>query len=101
MSIADERRYGTLGAVLPSPRNRAPLWFGRALPYVLNGLVISVFMLAVACLLLGLRIPVGGLPGPAAVLLAAAAGCSTFGLALGALGLRFRDVFLISNVAGS
>ncbi|MFD8687703.1 ABC transporter permease [Streptomyces sp. NPDC059651] len=101
MAIANERRYGTLGAVLLSPRNRAPLWFGRALPYVLNGLVISVFTLSVACLLLGLRIPVGALPGLAAVLLAAAAGCSAFGLALGALGLRFRDVFLISNVASS
>ena len=32
---------------------------------------------------------------------AAAAGCSAFGLALGALGLRFRDVFLVSNVASS
>lgn len=78
MAIADERRYGTLGAVLLSPRNRAPLWFGRALPYVLNGLLISAFTLTAACLLLGLRIPVGALPGLAAVLLAAAAGCSAF-----------------------
>ncbi|ROQ67988.1 ABC-2 family transporter [Streptomyces sp. 840.1] len=35
------------------------------------------------------------------MLLAAAAGCSAFGLALGALGLRLGDVFLISNVASS
>ncbi|MCZ0980103.1 ABC transporter permease [Streptomyces diastatochromogenes] len=34
-------------------------------------------------------------------MLAAAAACSAFGLALGALGLRFRDVFLVSNVASS
>ncbi len=101
MAIANERRYGTLGAGLLSPRNRAPLWFGRALPYVLNSLLISVFTLSAACLLLGLRIPVGALPGLAAVLLAAAAGCSAFGLVLGVLGLRFRDVFLISNVASS
>ncbi|WP_240799343.1 ABC transporter permease [Streptomyces sp. A0958] len=104
MAVANERPYGTLGAVLLSPRNRAPLWFGRALPYVLNGLVISVFTLSAACLLLGLRIPVAALPGLGAVLLAAAAGCSAFGLALGALGalgLRFRDVFLVSNVASS
>lgn len=101
MAIANERRYGTLGAVLLSPRRRAPLWFGRALPYVLNGLLISVFTLAAALLLLGLRIPLGAVPGLAAVLSAASAGCSAFGLALGALGLRFRDVFLVSNVAGS
>ncbi|WP_405937518.1 hypothetical protein OG338_13165 [Streptomyces sp. NBC_00726] len=49
MAVANERRYGTLGAVLLSPRHRAPLWFGRALPYVLNGLVISVFTLSASC----------------------------------------------------
>ncbi|MFD9539598.1 hypothetical protein [Streptomyces sp. NPDC060022] len=53
VAIANERRYGTLGAVLLSPRRRAPLWFGRALPYVLNGLLISIFTLTAASLLLG------------------------------------------------
>ncbi|WNF27834.1 ABC transporter permease [Streptomyces sp. C11-1] len=101
MALSNECRYGTLGAVLLSPRHRAPLWIGRALPYVLYGLLISVFTLSAASLLLGLRIPVGALPGLGAVLVAAAAGCSAFGLALGALGLHFRDVFLVSNVAGS
>ncbi|MFD8617764.1 ABC transporter permease [Streptomyces sp. NPDC059513] len=85
----------------PQPRHRTPLRIGRALPYVLNGLLISAFMLTAAALLLGLRIPLGALPGLAEVLLAAAPGCSASGLALGALGLRLRDVFLISNVAGS
>jgi ABC-2 type transport system permease protein len=101
MAVSNERRYGTLGAVLLSPRRRAPLWFGRALPYVLNGLVVSGFTLTVAALLLGLPVPVDSVPALAAVLLAAAAACSAFGLALGALGLRFRDVFLVSNVASS
>ena len=101
MAVSNERRYGTLGAVLLSPRRRAPLWFGRALPYVLNGLVVSGFTLTVAALLLGLPVPADSVPALAAVLLAAAAACSAFGLALGALGLRFRDVFLVSNVASS
>ncbi|MEU0831150.1 hypothetical protein [Streptomyces sp. NPDC005969] len=60
---AGERRWGTLGAVLLSPRRWAPLWFGRALLYALNCLLISVFTLTAANLLLGLRIPVGALPG--------------------------------------
>ncbi|MGW0119056.1 ABC transporter permease [Streptomyces sp. NPDC003327] len=101
MAVANERRYGTLGAVLLSPRRRVPLWAGRALPYVLNGLLISAFVLTVAALLLGLPVPAGALPGLGLVLLAAAVGCSAFGIALGALGLRFRDVFLVSNVASS
>ncbi|MCX5381717.1 ABC transporter permease [Streptomyces sp. NBC_00083] len=101
MAVANERRYGTLGAVLLSPRRRAPLWFGRALPYVVNGLVVSAVTLAAACLVLGLSLPATALPGLALVLVAAAVACSAFGLALGALGLRFRDVFLVSNVASS
>ncbi|MFE7512807.1 ABC transporter permease [Streptomyces sp. NPDC057540] len=101
MAVANERRYGTLGAVLLSPRRRVPLWLGRALPYVVNGLFVSAFVLTVAALLLGLPVPAGALPGLGLVLLVAAAACSAFGLALGALGLRFRDVFLVSNVASS
>ncbi|MGW5419507.1 ABC transporter permease [Streptomyces sp. NPDC003943] len=103
MAFANERRYGTLGAVLLSPRARVPLWAGRALPYVLNGLVVSAFVLTVAATVLGLRVPAGALPGLGLVLLAGAGAgaCSAFGLALGALGPRFRDVFLVSNVASS
>lgn len=44
-------------------------------------------------------VPLDSVPQIAAVLVAAAVACSAFGLALGALGLRFRDVFLVSNVA--
>ncbi|CAM5502208.1 ABC transporter permease [Streptomyces narbonensis] len=58
-------------------------------------------MLTAAALVLGLPVPAGALPGLGLVLLAAAGACSAFGLALGALGLRFRDVFLVSNVASS
>ncbi|MFE0641271.1 ABC transporter permease [Streptomyces sp. NPDC058877] len=101
MAIANERRYGTLGAVLLSPRRRVPLWLGRAVPYVLNGLFTSAFVLTAAVLLLGLPVPAGSVPALGLVLLVAAGGCSAFGLALGALGLRFRDVFLVSNVASS
>lgn len=101
MAVANERRHGTLGAVLLSPRSRIPLWAGRALPYALNGTLVSAFVLTVAAVALGLPVPAGALPGLALVLLVAAAACAAFGLALGALGLRLRDVFLVSNVASS
>ncbi|MGW2816523.1 ABC transporter permease [Streptomyces sp. NPDC001415] len=54
-----------------------------------------------ACLVLGLSPPARALAGLALVLVAAAVACSAFGLALGALGLRTRDVFLVSKVASS
>ena len=72
MAVANERRYGTLGAVLLSPRHRVPLWIGRALPYVLNGLFVSAFVLTAASLVLGLPVPAGALPGLGLVLLVAA-----------------------------
>jgi ABC-type multidrug transport system permease subunit len=99
MAVANERRYGTLGHVLLSPRSRTAVFWGRVLPYAGNGLLIAVVTLAAGALLLGLRIPPGALPG---LLLAMAAGslaCGFFGLTLGALGLRFRDVWVVSNVS--
>ena len=99
MAVANERRYGTLGHVLLSPRSRTAIFWGRVIPYAGNGLLIAVVTLAAGALLLGLRIPVSALPG---LLLAMAAGslaCGFFGLTLGALGLRFRDVWVVSNVS--
>src|SRR5439155_352905 len=42
MAVANERRYGTLGHVLLSPRSRTAIFLGRALPYAGNGLLIAV-----------------------------------------------------------
>ncbi|WP_189599701.1 ABC transporter permease [Streptomyces lateritius] len=97
-AIAAERRFGTLGAVLLPPRRRVPLGAGRALPYVLNG----VFAFRPHRRRAGVRpgrVRGRSLPGLALGLLAATGACPAFGLALAALGLRFRDVFLVSNVA--
>jgi ABC-2 type transport system permease protein len=101
MAVANERRYGTLGPVLLSPRSRTAVFLGRALPYAGNGVLIAAFTLTAGCLLLGLRLPVAALPGLALTLVVSALACSFFGLTLGALGLRFRDIWLISNVAAA
>jgi len=99
LAVGNERRYGTLGHVLLSPRSRTAVFLGRALPYAGNGLLIAVVTLSVSATMLGLRLPARAIPG---LLLAMAVGslaCAFFGLTLGALGLRFRDVWVISNVA--
>ncbi|MBM0236101.1 ABC transporter permease [Micromonospora sp. ATA32] len=64
-----------------------------------NGLLIAVSTLTIGSLLLGLRVPVGALPGLLLTLAVASLACGFFGLTLGAIGLRFRDVWLISNVS--
>ncbi len=50
---------------------------------------------------MGLRIPLGALPGLALTIAVGSLSCAFFGLTLGALGLRFRDVWLVSNVSVS
>jgi ABC-2 type transport system permease protein len=99
MAVANERRYGTLGHVLLSPRSRTVLFLGRALPYAANGLLVAAVTLAGGALLLRLRVPLAALPGLALALAAGSLACAFFGLLLGALGLRFKDVWLVSNVA--
>ncbi len=98
MAIANERQYGTLGALLLSPRSRTLLWLGRALPYVANGILATAINLAAGDLLMGLHLSLPELSRIAPLILAATIGCSGFGLLLGALGLRLRDVFLLANV---
>jgi ABC-2 type transport system permease protein len=101
MAVANERRFGTLGHVLLSPRSRTVIFWGRVLPYAGNGLLIAAFTLAMGVLLLGLRIPPAALPGLALALAAGSLACGFFGLTLGALGLRFRDVWVVSNVSAT
>ncbi|GLW35473.1 ABC transporter permease [Actinoplanes regularis] len=101
MAVANERHYGTLGHVLLSPRSRTVIFWGRVLPYAGNGLLIAAFTLGMGVLLLGLRLPLDALPGLALALAAGSLTCGFFGLTLGALGLRFRDVWVVSNVSAT
>jgi ABC-2 type transport system permease protein len=98
MTIGNERQFGTLSSLLATPSNRLALYFGRTLPAITNGLLVSTFCLA-ASLLLGFRLPVRAVPAMALVLLVAAASCAMFGLTLGAVALRANDIWLSSNLA--
>ncbi|WP_045743422.1 ABC transporter permease [Actinoplanes rectilineatus] len=101
LAVGNERRYGTLGHVLLSPRSRTAIFAGRVLPYAGNGLLIAAFTLTVGTAALGLRIPLAALPGIVLALATGSLACAFFGLTLGAVGLRFRDVWVVSNVAAS
>jgi len=101
MAVSNERRYGTLGHLLLSPRSRTAVFWGRVLPYAGNGLLIAAVTLTAGSLLLGLRVPVSALPGLLIALAAGSLACGFFGLTLGALGLRFRDVWVVSNIASA
>jgi ABC-2 type transport system permease protein len=99
MAISNERRYGTVSAVLLSPRRRLDTIAIRGLPYVVLGAAVVISTLTVGGTIFGEDFLVHE---PAVCVLAALLAplaCTCFGLALGALGLRWRDVFIIANVA--
>jgi ABC-2 type transport system permease protein len=75
------------------------VFLGRALPYAANGILIAATTLVGGALLLGLRIPASSIPGLMLAFTVGSVSCGFFGLTLGAIGLRFRDVWLVSNVS--
>jgi ABC-2 type transport system permease protein len=99
MAIANERHYQTLSPLLATPANRFALFMGRSLPVLVNGVLVSVFGFVASALLLDFRAPASSLPALFLVVVISVASCTAFGLTLGSIGMRARDVFLIANVA--
>jgi ABC-2 type transport system permease protein len=99
MAVANERWFGTLPSLLATPASRVPLFLGRALPFVANGVLVSAFCLVAGWLLLDFSPAAGSLAPLAAVLAVSVASCTGLGLLLGSVGLRARDVFFGANIA--
>jgi ABC-2 type transport system permease protein len=99
MTIGGERWTQTLAPLLATPANRLALFLGRALPQIVNGFFVSAFAFGAAWLLLDFSPPLSSVPRLAAIVLLSTASCSGFGLVVGALGLRLRDVFTVANPA--
>ena len=96
--IGGERYQNTLSAILVSPARRIPLFFGRAVPVVLNGAFVSAFSLTAGAVILGVDIPRSAVPGLAFVIVVAAFSCTGLGLINAALSLRIRENAVLSNV---
>ena len=56
MAIANERWFGTLPAILATPANRVALFAGRFLPFVANGLFVSLYAFGSGVVFLGVRL---------------------------------------------
>ena len=98
MGIANERQYGTLSPLLATPANRLAVFSGRALPHVVNGLIVSAFGFTVSWLLLDFDPDPSVLPDLAAVVVVTVASCTALGMLIGSIGLRARDVFFAANL---
>jgi ABC-2 type transport system permease protein len=99
ITIGGERWTQTLGPLLATPANRSAIFLGRALPNLLQGLIVSTFGFLVGRALLDFHPPLSSVPRLALIVLVTTTSCTAFGLAVGALGLRLRDSFMIANPA--
>ncbi len=97
-AITGERWQQTLGAILATPARRLPLFLGRALPVIGNGVLVTAFALAAGSVLLGVHVPASAIPALALVIVVSAFACTGLGLAMGAVGLRVREVAVLSNI---
>jgi ABC-2 type transport system permease protein len=96
--VGGEKFQNTLGAILVSPAPRLPLFFGRAVPVVLNGAFVAAFSLLAGSVILGVEIPASAIAPLALVVGVAALSCTGLGLINAALALRIRETAVLSNI---
>jgi ABC-2 type transport system permease protein len=96
--VGGEKFQQTLGAILVSPAPRLPLFFGRAVPVVVNGAFVAAFALLAGTIVLGVDIPASAIPSLAVVILVAAYSCTGLGLITAALALRVRETAVLTNI---
>jgi ABC-2 type transport system permease protein len=97
-TIASERNFQTLGFILVTPARRLPLFLGRSLPVILNGILVAAIAFAVGGAMLHVHVPTSALAPLALVIVVTATSCTGLGLANAALGLRVRETAVSSNI---
>lgn len=98
MAIANERWFGTLPALLATPANRAALFAGRFLPFLANGLFVSVYAFGVGIVLLGVRLELSSIGVVALALVVTVFSCTAIGALQGSISLRLRDGLFGANL---
>jgi ABC-2 type transport system permease protein len=98
MAVANERWFGTLPALLASPANRAALFGGRFIPFIVNGFLVSAYGFALSWLLLGVRFDAATLGAMVLAMIVTAFSCSAIGAVQGGLSLRLRDGLFGANL---
>jgi ABC-2 type transport system permease protein len=97
-TIAGERQSQTLGLLLASPARRVPLFLGRSLPVIVNGLVCALLAMLLGALVLRIDISPTYVPMLVVVVAVAAFSCTGLGLVAAAIGLRVREAAVLSNI---
>jgi ABC-2 type transport system permease protein len=98
LTIGGERNFGTLPYLLGSPAPRAPLFLGRALFHILDGLSTVIIAIPLAALLFHLDLSQANLPLVAFCIVLLAFSTSGFGLILGSVSLWTREGWTITTI---
>jgi len=98
MAVANERWFGTLPAILASPANRAALFGGRFIPFIVNGFLVSAYGFALSWVVLGVRFDLATLGIIVLAMVVTAFSCSAIGAVQGGLSLRLRDGLFGANL---
>ena len=98
MTISGERDFKTLPYLIASPASRAPLFLGRALVHILDGLFSTLAALALGVIFFHVDLSHAnlGLTG-LCILLLSVTSCG-MGLILGSLSLRTREAWTITSM---
>jgi len=97
-TITDERYQQTLGFILVTPAGRIPLFLGRSLPVIVNGIFVAAFALAVGGAIVGIELPASSVAPIALVIAVCAFACTGLGLLCAAVGLRVRETATLNNI---
>jgi ABC-2 type transport system permease protein len=88
-AIGGERQSQTLGLLLASPARRVPLFLGRSVPVIINGLLCSLLALVLGSLILGVSIEPSAVPMLVVAVAVSAFACTGLGLAMAASACGF------------
>jgi ABC-2 type transport system permease protein len=97
-TITDERYTHTLSLLVVSPASRLALFLGRAAPVAVNGAVVAAFAFLGGSVILDVSVPTSSLLPLIVTVLVTAFACTGLGIVNAAMGLRWRETALLSNL---
>ncbi len=89
---------GTLPLVLATPAHRLPLFIGRAMVHVLDGMLSVTISLIFAATIFGVDFTRANFLTLAVIIIATAFAMSGFGLLIGGLAFHFRNPMVFANI---
>ncbi|HEY7738594.1 MAG TPA: ABC transporter permease [Candidatus Limnocylindria bacterium] len=98
MAVANERWFGTLPVLMASPANRAALFGGRFIPFIVNGFLVSAYGFLLCWIFLGVRFDAATLGVMVLAMIVTAFSCSAIGAVQGGISLRLRDGLFGANL---